>query len=311
MESSRTRIIILVAGFLFLGACFLTQYMHLEIKFSKSMFEKLGIADTVYLPPNEVLRFTVLAYEPFASDMVFMSAHNYFTTHLVFDRKYQWLDRYVDAIVGYCRGKHHERLLLPPQECKNNGAEWVDGLFPFNPRVYLWASQVVKYVQLLTNDVIDKSVYFGKTGIHFCPDSWELYFDVGFNLYFEYKNKTPQEFETLRAQGLEYIAIAAQLPGSEVDPNFVSGVLWNKEQTKRALQELYMSYYNATDIQRKEIRSRVKFYGEKELAKEWEKEEQEWKNDFPYFPQQMYHLIGPKYSFHPELFAIRGKNAKK
>jgi len=266
-----------------------------------------------------------MGYAPFIADLVFMAANSYFATHLSFDRKYAWLHTYVDAIIGYCEGPGGEKVLLPPPSCEtpcrtaadcpgNNtcfrpveedlrGADregwclgddsnhWVDGIFPFNPRVYLWASQVIKFAPLLTDGIIDRSVYYGRTGIHFCPDNWELYFDVGFNLYFEYRDKTPEEKQALRKEGLDYLSVASLLPNSSVDPNFVAGTLWSKEETERAMRQIYLTYYHATDRQRKEIRSRVRVYGQRELADLFEQDEKTWQEQFSFIPQSLFHLV--------------------
>jgi hypothetical protein len=54
-----------------------------------------------------------------------------------------------------------------------------------------------------------------------------------------------------------------------------------------------MTYYHATPDQKKEIRQRVRLYGETELAELFEQEERRWQQDFPYVPESLYHLLGP------------------
>jgi hypothetical protein len=316
MESSGKRVALLLVSFCFMVAAFGTQKLRLDQKLTKAREVDLRAAETTYMPPNEVVRFLSMGYEPFASDMAFMAANNYFATHLSFDRKYEWLDTYVDSIIGYCRDRFGRKLLLPPDECEprcksdenctEEGAvcdagicqtdmerHWVDGVFPFNPRVFLWAAQVIKFAPILSNEIIDRSIYYGRTGIYFCPDNWELYFDVGFNLYFEYRDKTPEETRALRMKGLDYLSLASVLPNSSVDPNFVAGNLWDKEETERAIQQIYQTYYHASDRQREEIRTRARAYGEKELANRFEDEETRWQEQFGYIPQPLFHVVGP------------------
>ncbi len=316
MESSERRVALLLVSFVFLTAVFGTQQLRLEQKLTKARDVDLRRAETTYMPPNEVVRFLAMGYEAFAADMIFMAANNYFATHLSFDRRYVWLDTYVDSIIGYCRDRFGRKVQLPPKECETAcianddctglhavcvdgicqdelGTHWVPGVFPFNPRVFQWASQVVKFAPLLTNKVIDRSIYYGETGIHFCPDNWELYFDVGFNLYFEYRDKTPEEQRALRLKGLDYLSVASVLPNSSVDPNFVAGNLWDKDETERAIQQIYLTYYHASDRQRQEIRSRARAYGEKELADRFEDEEERWQEQFGYIPQPLFHVVGP------------------
>lgn len=296
LSTPNRRIAFLLLAFVFILSAFATQYLTLERKFSRSRDTDFRRAETTYMPPNEMTRVFSLGYEPFVADLVLMAANAYFANHLSFDRKYRWLDNYLDSIIGYCRDRLGHRVFLPPSECEEqDGHRWVDGVFPFNPRVYLWASQVVKFAPLLTNEVIDKSIYYGKTGIHFCPDNWELYFDVGFNLYFEYRDKSQEERRILHLEGLSYMAVASVLPGSSVDPNFVAGNLWSKEETERAMQQVYMTYYHGTDAQRKEMRTRVRAYGERELADLFEAEEKNWQEQYPYIPRSLFHIISTRY----------------
>ena len=296
MRHPEKRITILVLAFVVLMACFLAQVMRQEQKFLVAENQDFRLAETTYLPPNEVLKVLALGYDPFVADMVFMQANSYFATHLGYDRKYRWLDNYLGAMVGYCRDRFGRRLSLVPTECaENRETEWVTGLFPFNPRVYVWASQVIKFAPYLSDSIIDKSIYYGKTGIHYCPDSWEIYFDVGFNMYFEYKELSDERREALKRDALDYFTVASNLPGSSIDPNFVTGTLWNKKETERAISQVYKTYYHGSKRQKKEMRTRVRAYGEGELADLFEGEEVAWQEQFPYVPQSLFHVLGRNY----------------
>ncbi len=293
MRDPQKRITILVLAFAVLMACFVAQVMRQEQKFLVAKTKDFRLAETTYLPPNEVLKVLALGYDPFVADMVFMQANSYFATHLMYDRKYAWLDNYLGAMVGYCRDRFGRRMSLIPDECDENpDTEWIPGLFPFNPRVYLWASQVIKFAPYLRDSIIDKSIYYGKTGIHYCPDNWEIYFDVGFNLYFEYRDLPLEEKEALKREALNYFSVASNLPNSSIDPNFVAGTLWSKEETERAITQVYMTYYHASERQKKEMRTRVRAYGEGELADLFERDETAWQEQFPYLPQSLFHVVG-------------------
>jgi len=292
MESSSRRITWLVLAFLFLMACFYSQKLRLDLKMLVAQEADFRLAETTYMPPNEMVRVLSLGYTPVVADLVFMAANNYFATHLSHDRKYRWLDTYVDALIGYCLGQFGNKELLSPEECTGGGHEWVDGVFPFNPRVFLWASQVIKFAPMLTDSIIDRSVHYGKTGTHFCPDSWEIYYDVGFNLYFEYRDLPEVKKQQLKKKALDYFQVAANLPNSRVDPNFVASSLWSKDESERALRQIYQTYYHATDRQRTEIRSRVRSYGHKEIAELFERGEKEWRSQMPYIPFSLYQALG-------------------
>lgn len=295
MHSASTRITLLFAALAILVAGFGTQVIKLDRKLDRARQADLRLAETTYLPPNAALRTFSLGFEPLVSDLVFMQANSYFATHLSVDRKYRWLDDYMAAIVGFCRDPLGRNLFLPPRKCAENpDLTWEPGLFPFNPRVYSWASQVVKFAPLLTNEVIDKSTYYGTTGIYFCPDSWELYFDVGFNLFFEYRDLPHDVREARKKEAVEhYFSVAASLPNSNVDPNFVAGALWQKSEGEAALKQIYITYYHASDEQRHEIRTNARFYGHADIADLLEQDEKNRLESFPFVPQSLYHLLGP------------------
>ncbi len=292
MESASRRITWLVLAFLVLTACFYTQKLRLDQKMLVAQEADFRLAETTYMPPNEMVRVISLGYTTVMADLVFMEANNYFATHLGHDRKYRWLDVYVDALIGYCRGQFGNKEMLAPDECEAGGHEWIDGVFPFNPRVFLWSSQVIKFAPQLEDSIIDRSVYYGKTGIHFCPDNWEIYYDLGFNLYFEYRDLPEARRQQYKRKALDYFSVAANLPNSRVDPNFIASSLWSKDETERALRQIYQTYYHATDRQRTEIRSRVRAYGHKEIAELFEQGETSWRSQMPYVPFTLFQAVG-------------------
>ena len=291
MQSRETRISLLIVSFIILMVCFLSQKIRLDQKFLAAQNKDFRIADAVFLPPNQVLSAMTLGYDAFAADLIFMEANSYFMNHLTHDRQYKWLDNYLAALMGYCSDEGGHRWRLPPEDCQGQGFAWLDGVFPFNPRVYLWASQVVKFGHSLTDEVVDLSVYYGKTGIYYCPDAWELYLDVGFNLYFEYKSRENQEVRKREALD-SYFAVAASLPGSQVDPNFLATMYWNRGEAELAIRQTYLTYYKATQRQRAELRTRLQGFDREDLAQQYEAEEQAWKSCFPYVPDPLLHTLG-------------------
>ncbi len=295
MHSWEKRVALLIVSFLFLMAAFYSQQVRLDLKMDEARRWDYRLAETTYLPPNEVLQVLSLGYKAFLADMIFMQANNHFATHLSFDRKYVWLDNYVGAIIGYCRNSKGVRVPIPPELCDgSDGTEWVDGLFPFNPRVYLWASQVVKYAQLITDDIVDKSIYFGKTGIHYCPDSWELYYDVGFNLFFEYRGLDEETKQLKKKEALDYFSLATTLPNSRVGTHFATGTMWTRGSKEQALKQFYSTYYHSSEQDRSEMRNLARTYGHSRLADTLEAEEKSWKEDFPYISIHLYQLLGPR-----------------
>jgi hypothetical protein len=290
----KTRLGLLLGSALLLLAVFGTQKIHQDLWFQRALSTDTRLAETSYLPPNEVLRFLALGHEPFFADLIFSYAQQYFFTHLVADRKYRWMDNYLDAIVGYCRGGDGLRLKESQPRCEAAKGQWVEGLFPFNPRVYSWVSQVLKFVPKMSNSIVDQAVYYGENGTHFCPDSWELHFDLGFNLYYEYQGLSDQQRLANKKRGLELMTQAARMPGAEIDPNFLVNKMWEKETVADAVRMAYLTYYTGDEIQRADVRMRLAGYGETELATALDNEEKRWKKDFPFLPLRFYQTLGPK-----------------
>lgn len=291
LENRYNRIALLAGSFLVLLAIFGTQALRLEIRLDRKKATDLGLAETSYMPPNQVLRFASIGYEPFVADMVFINAQQYFFNHLISDRRFAWLTVYTDAMSGYCRDADGERLEVPPSECTGEDRGWVTGLFPFNPKVYTWATEIVKFVPRLTMDIVDKAIYFGRTGVEFCPDSWEIYFELGFNEFFEHHGIPMEERERRAALGLEHITIASKLPGARVNPNFVVGHLWKRADSGRALEMVYQTYYHANMREREEVRERLVAWDMKDLARHFTAEEERWQARYPFVTPGFYHQL--------------------
>jgi hypothetical protein len=291
LESRYNRMALLVGSFLVLAAVFGTQALRQEISLDRKLNRDYRLAETSFMPPNQVLRFASLGYEPFVADMVFVNAQQYFFNHLISDRKFSWLSIYTDAIVGYCRSVDGERMAVPPSECVGETLGWVKGLFPFNPKFYSWSTEIVKFVPRLTMDIVDKAIYFGRTGIEFCPDSWEIYYELGFNQFFEHHNITMDERVERSERGLEYITIASKLPGARVNPNFVVGHLWKRADSEGALEAVYRTYYHATTKERAEVRERLEVREMEELARHFSAEEERWQQSYPFVALRFFHQI--------------------
>jgi hypothetical protein len=294
LGSRKARLALLLGSTLLLLAVFGTQKIRQDLLFQRALSTDTRLAETSYLPPNEVLRFLALGHEPFFADMIFSYAQQYFFTHLVADRQYRWMDNYMDAIVGYCRGGDGLRRAVAKPRCEGAEGQWVEGLFPFNPRVYTWVSQILKFVPRMSNGIVDQAVYYGENGTTFCPDSWNIYFDLGFNLYYEYQGLTDAQRLANKKRGLDFMTRAAQMPGAEIDPNFVVHKMWEKESLADAVRMAYLTYYTGDETQREDIRKRLTAYGEPGLATALENEEKRWKEEFPFLPLRFYQTLGPR-----------------
>ncbi|NOZ02222.1 MAG: hypothetical protein GXP54_10075 [Deltaproteobacteria bacterium] len=223
-------------------------------------------AETLYVPPVVVLKFLSMGFNTAFADVLFVRAHSYFLSHFFADRIFKWLDKYYEAIVG---------------------------LDPDNPRVYLWAAQVVKYGQTIDDDTVRRADSFLEQGLKHFPEDWRLHMDLGFNLYFEFKGSTDAERSEARLKARDHFAIAAGLPGAPIDPNFVAELFERGHEEGMAIAYALQKYYEATDDQRKQLMRRISAISQV-LAEGIQDEEKRWKAEFPFIPITLFSLVGDR-----------------
>lgn len=262
--AGRRLTLVVTLSVLVLGAVW-TQYYRVETKLSRFRTGALEAPEVFYVPPKPVLRLMSLGHESFLADVMFIQVYAYFLRHLFSDRIFGWLDTYVDAIIY---------------------------LDPDNPRIYRWASQMVKYGQLITNDSIEKSNEYEKMGLSLFPNDWRFYMDIGFNLYFEYQYRDEDEKRRLRDEALEYFTMAASLPNSQLDPNFVTELYTRKNDTRMALFQAYRAYIEASPMERKYLLRRIAQLESQEAAEALAQDERQWRERYPFLPFGVYQLIG-------------------
>lgn len=248
---------------LFLGA-FLTQYFRIELKTERFETGALGKAEVFYIPPKEALRFMSLGYELTLADLLFVRGHAYVLSHLYGDRIFSWLETYVDSIIY---------------------------LDPDNPQVYLWTARVVKYGQEITNEAVKRAIHYGKLGIERYPNDWRFYMDVGFNLYFEYKYEDEDEKRRLQDEALEYFTVAAHLPGSGLDPNFITELYMRRNDSKMAMFQASLNFHSASETERRFLLRRIDRI-DPERARRLESEHEAWKSHYPFLPFSVFELVG-------------------
>ena len=214
-----------------------------------------------FLPPNDVLKFMALGHRTFMADMLFVRANLYFGVHLFSDRTFPWLDRYVEAIIA---------------------------MDPDNPKIYEWASQVVKYGQLISPEVIAKSIRYSELGIKRFPDDWRFYRDIGFNLLFETKMSDAKARKEQLARALPYFRVATLLPNSGMDPNFMASLLERQNAHEAALSIIYNRYWEASPRQREAMQGRMTRFGQAATARALDRLEKRWKSTHPYVPVRLF-----------------------
>jgi len=242
------------------------------------------LAETLYIPPPPVLKFLSLSYGTTLADLVLLRAHAYFLSHFFADRRYEWLDNYFNAMVA---------------------------LDPHNPKFYLWASQVVKFGQLIDDETILRSNRFLEQGLEIFPDDFKLHMDIGFNLYFEYKGKDENDKARAKIKAREHFAKAASLPGAPIDPNFVVAIFQSAYEESLGLAYALQKYFDATKEQREEMLRRLKIMSDV-LADQVEKEETAYKK-MPYVPLSLFSILfsGTKTDVTKQLLdAMRSKDGQ-
>lgn len=239
-------------------------------------------AETLYLPPVAVLKVLSLAHRSALADLLFVRAHAYFLSHFFADRIFAWLDHYYEAIVG---------------------------LDPDNPKVYLWAAQVMKYGQHIDDATIRRANAFLDAGIRRFPEDWRLHMDFGFNLYFEFQGADEAERSAARLKARDHFATAAGLPGSPVDPNFIAELFERGNQEGLAIAYALERYHDATEEQRKQLLRRISVLSDV-MAAQLRAEEERHRGEFPFIPVALFTLVRGRPTVPPStavLGALTGK----
>jgi len=220
-------------------------------------------AETLYIPPVPVLKVLALAQPSALADLLFVRAHAYFLSHFFADRIFAWLDQYYEAIVG---------------------------LDPDNPKVYLWAGQVVKYGQHIDDDTIRRANAFLEAGLARFPEDWRLHMELGFNLYFEFRGKDEAEQNRARLRARDHFATAAGLPGAPIDPNFVAELFERGHEGSLAIAYALQRYFDATEDQRRQLLRRISVLSGV-LADQIREEEARYRREFPFIPPSLFALV--------------------
>ena len=267
-SDSRRRILAVVLLSLGLLAVVGTRTYRLELRYQQTDMSRAEVAETSFLPPPEVLRVLGLGHGTFVADMLFLRANMYFIGHLFSDRIYEWLDLYVESMLA---------------------------LDPDNPRVYEWASQSVKFGQVIGNEALMKSNDYAERGIARFPDHWRFYFDIGFNYHMEWQWESEAEREEVQAKALPYFAMAASLPNAKLDPNFVAELYLRANDVEMALFHAYQQYMQANDQQKRSLRRRIARYQSEAAARQLADADERHRERWGYVPFGLFELIGEQH----------------
>ena len=90
----------------------------------------------------------------------------------------------------------------------------------------------------------------------------------------------------------EYFAIASSLPGSSLDPNFVTELFMESNDTQMALFHAYSRYMDASDAEREELRNRIRAMENADIARTLEEQDALWKETLPFVTRPFFEFIG-------------------
>ena len=243
-----------------------TEARHLK---SNEAFAMQG--EIVYVPDRRQLRLMTLGYDQTAADIVWVRTLEYFASHFKSDRKYPWLEHFLEQIIS-----------LDPEFSK----------------VYHWAGANVLYGRRFTNENVRRSNRFYELALENSPDDYEAAYRLGLNFYVELRSEDVEERRRWREKGLYYLERAANTPGAPARTRKLVAAVSNKlGKGQLALQYLIDLFLQTTDeAKRADLKLRIdvlkKEMGRSAIAEQAMIYEAGRVEMFPYVPAPMYALLG-------------------
>ena len=264
---NKTRVLSVAVAACLLLSTLLTQYFRVELKLEKFKITPAYEAEVFYLPDATTLRIASMGYPSFMSDLLMIRTLAYFLYHLFDDRIFSWLDIYLDRVTK---------------------------LDPYNIDVYEWAMKVVQYKQMITNEVLMESNDWARRGIEYFPDNWELYMQIGFNYFFDWDFADDEEKKIVQRKAVDYFMIASSLPGSQLDPNFVTELYIRNNEKDMALFFALQKYFEASESEKEMLLKRIYYFVSKDAGEFLRMQELKWQGNFPYVSSDLFLLVGAK-----------------
>ncbi len=229
-------------------------------------------AEVLYVPDNRIVRLLTLGYDQAAADLLWVRTLGYFARHFEADRKYTWLEHFIDQILAFD---------------------------PRFRRVYSWAGSNVLYGRRFTNENVMLSNRFYERAMVQFPDDYEPVYRLGLNYYVELKSADPEQRTQWREQGLAYLEQAVGRPNAPASlKGLVAGVSRRLGKSQLALQYLLDMYMSTEDPDQKErLQARIRALqaetlGGDEYTHTAQRFRQDWKRLFPYAPPDFFSLMG-------------------
>ncbi|MEY3013388.1 MAG: hypothetical protein RIT45_2123 [Pseudomonadota bacterium] len=258
-----------------------TQFFRVEKELA-SPHKALGLsAETVYLPPVEVLRLASLGHQSFVADLLFVRVAHYFVDHLLTDSQMPFIDLYLEAI-------------------------W--GLDAHNKTTYHWGAQVIKFGQVIDEDVNRRANRFARLGIEAFPlDGW-LYHEIAYNLFAYKHNYDAIESERREKLALAYMGLAYKMPGFDFDPNYLATLYERAGNVDDAVSTALGAYALGTVEQRRELRLRLQEKDREGAAAQLAWLDRFHRRDWRWLSEPLSVLVGPRRLALPPIDAARPEN---
>ena len=188
LNSSLPRwVTVICAGLIFASSLSLYLSTSLEAEMTRvSQGSSRSAADEIlFVTDTTTIELMSLGYRQAAADIIWLRTIQYFVKHLLSDRRYPWLEHFVEQIIE---------------------------LDPRFRQVYLWAGSCILYGGEITPDSVRASNRIYEAALKRFPNDYEPAYRLGMNYYSELKVDDPQERERYQRLGLAYFERAAQSP---------------------------------------------------------------------------------------------------
>jgi len=227
--------------------------------------------EVIYVPDVRLLRFMSLGYDQAAADFVWVRTLEYFARHFRTDRKYPWLEYFVDQVIA---------------------------LDPDFRKAYHWAGTNVLYGRKFIDENVLSSNRFYEKALDRDPDDFEAAYRLGLNFFIELQGKNEDERQAYRETGLAYLERAANTPGAPPRTrNLVASISGRLGKNQLAIQYLIDMYIQTEDPESKaSYKARLeairKEAGGEDFAAEADRFETQWKANFPFTSPALYAIMG-------------------
>lgn len=228
-------------------------------------------AEVLFVPDTRLSRMITLGYDQAAADLVWLRTIGYFTAHFAGDRRYRWLEHFINQIIE---------------------------LDPNFRKVYHWAGASVLYGRRFTNENVQLSSLFYAQALERFPDDYEAAYRLGLNYYIELKSDDPEERRRFRETGLSYLEQAANAPDAPANlRSLIASISSKLGKSQLALQYLIDLYLSTEDAsQQAAIKSRIDHLraqgGDSDAALAAERFRADWEATYPYVTSPIFSLIG-------------------